>query len=205
MRVPNLPNHLGSQSPRFRNMIELIMLIFLVTGKVKLICRLIFGLFALVLSSPAPAAEGAVEVAGQVGRIVDGDTFRLGGVKIRPAGFDAPEIRQKCLDERAREYACGERTLAALAALIRGKMMVCTTTGKRSYGALWLVALSRARTSGGRWLKVAGRLWTHDSASRTCPRKRRHVPSAGGCGQGRLSFPGNGGGESGEEVNIDGD
>jgi endonuclease YncB( thermonuclease family) len=98
--------------------------------------RIIFGLIALALSSPPPAAKGAVEVAGRVGRIVDGDTFRLGGVKIRPAGFDAPEIRQKCLDARGREYACGERAQAALAALIRGKVMVFIATGKRSYGRL---------------------------------------------------------------------
>jgi endonuclease YncB( thermonuclease family) len=82
------------------------------------------------------SAEGAVEVAGRVGRIVDGDTFLLGGVNIRPAGFDAPEMRQKCLDAREREYACGERALGALAALIRGKVMVCIATGKRSYGRL---------------------------------------------------------------------
>ncbi len=117
-------------------MIELIMLTFLMRGKVKLIYRLIFGLIAIALSSPAPAAEGAVEVTGRVGRIIDGDTFQLGGVKIRPAGFDAPEMQQKCLDARGREYACGERALAALATLIQGKVMVCIATGKRSYGRL---------------------------------------------------------------------
>ena len=66
-----------------------------------------------------------------------------------------------------------------------------------------VVREANAGTSGGRWLKVAGRSWTRDSASRTGLHKRRHVPSAGGCGQGRLSFLGNGGGGRGEEVNID--
>ena len=109
---------------------------------------------ALALSTPAQAADGAVEVVGRVGRIVDGDTFHLGGVKIRPTGFDAPEMRQKCRDAKGRDYACGELSLEALTAIIQGKVVVCTATGKRSYDRLLALCKVEGREIG--WVMVRG-------------------------------------------------
>ena len=61
------------------------------------------GTFLLVLAAVAALvilAEERATVAG-LATATDGDTLRLGGLSIRLAGIDAPELRQTCTrDER---------------------------------------------------------------------------------------------------------
>ena len=53
--------------------------------------------------APAPAAVHAVRVTRQPNCVIDGDTIRLGGVKIRLEDIDAPEVfSPKCPSELAR-------------------------------------------------------------------------------------------------------
>ena len=47
-------------------------------------------------------------------RIIDGDTIRLGKVKVRLHGIDAPEADQTCRNARGEAYPCGKRATSVL-------------------------------------------------------------------------------------------
>ena len=46
------------------------------------------------------------DVNGTV-RVIDGDTFDVGGVRVRIHGIDAPEVDQTCTHPQRGEWACG--------------------------------------------------------------------------------------------------
>lgn len=60
----------------------------------------VFGLFLmplLVFASPS----------GQV-RVIDADTWDVGGTRVRLFGIDAPELGQTCDDQAGRVWSCGD-------------------------------------------------------------------------------------------------
>jgi endonuclease YncB( thermonuclease family) len=65
--------------------------------------------------------------------VVDGDSLRLGGVDIRLAGIDAPELHQECV-RSGRAYPCGEVARSALRSLVAGEALRCRVTGRDRYG-----------------------------------------------------------------------
>ncbi|WP_343714028.1 thermonuclease family protein [Inquilinus sp.] len=84
-------------------------------------CLLIVLLLAL--SSPALAA---VEV-------VDGDTIRVDGQRVRLWGYDAPERLQSCRINGV-ERAIGEEATEGLKAILAGGELRCTTKDHDRYG-----------------------------------------------------------------------
>ena len=66
--------------------------------------------------------------------VVDGDTLRLNGERIRIIGMDAPEMNQTCTDANGRPWACGRVATQQLAALIAGNRVECTAKGRGHYG-----------------------------------------------------------------------
>ena len=66
--------------------------------------------------------------------VVDGDTLRLNGERIRIIGMDAPEMNQTCTDANGRPWACGRVATQQLAALIAGNRVECTAKGHGRYG-----------------------------------------------------------------------
>lgn len=70
------------------------------------------------LSQPAQAQT----ITGEVGRVVDGDTFHLGAIRIRICGIDAPERG---------EPGYGEARMA-LAKIISGRPLRCIPVGAGS-------------------------------------------------------------------------
>lgn len=58
---------------------------------------------------------------------LDGDTIKLGEVRIRLHGIDAPEKKQTCSDAAGAEYGCGEAATQRLAKILKSAMVECIT------------------------------------------------------------------------------
>ena len=65
--------------------------------------------------------------------VVDGDTIKLGDVKIRFSGIDAPEIYQICVASEGK-VACGEISRDILITKVTNNKISCTDEGKDFYG-----------------------------------------------------------------------
>jgi endonuclease YncB( thermonuclease family) len=65
--------------------------------------------------------------------VIDGDTIRLGDVKIRFSGIDAPEINQTCVASEGK-VACGKISKDILIAKVTNNKISCTDEGKDVYG-----------------------------------------------------------------------
>ena len=65
--------------------------------------------------------------------VVDGDTIKLGDVKIRFSGIDAPEINQTCVASEGK-VACGKISKDILLTKVTNNKISCTDEGKDFYG-----------------------------------------------------------------------
>ena len=65
--------------------------------------------------------------------VVDGDTIKLGDVKIRFSGVDAPEINQTCVASEGK-VACGKISRDILITKVTNNKISCTDEGKDFYG-----------------------------------------------------------------------
>ena len=65
--------------------------------------------------------------------VIDGDTIRLGDVKIRFSGIDAPEINQSCVAIEGK-VACGKISRDLLIEKVTNNKISCTDEGKDFYG-----------------------------------------------------------------------
>ena len=61
--------------------------------------------------------------------VIDGDTIRLGDVKIRFSGIDAPEINQTCVASEGK-VACGKISRDLLIEKVTNNKISCTDEGK---------------------------------------------------------------------------
>ena len=68
--------------------------------------------------------------------VIDGDTIRDGGIRIRLHGIDAPESAQSCKDEDGRTWSCGDAATDALRTFIGGSEIECRQTGTDRYGRI---------------------------------------------------------------------
>jgi len=100
---------------------------------------------ALVAERLTPALTGAVRVA-------DGDSFELGGERVRLDGIDAPELHQSC-GAQGRTWPCGEKAKAALAALVASGAVSCRPVDEDRYGRAVSVCTADGRDIGARLVK----------------------------------------------------
>ena len=63
----------------------------------------------------------------------DGDTIKIGDVKIRFSGIDAPEINQTCVASEGK-VACGKISKDILLTKVTNNKISCTDEGKDFYG-----------------------------------------------------------------------
>lgn len=91
---------------------------------------------ALALALLLFAAPGAAETLSGPALVVDGDTLKLGGEKIRLHGIDAPEKDQTCRRGNGAEYHCGARSLVALEDFISGRPVRCEAGERDRYQRL---------------------------------------------------------------------
>lgn len=103
-----------------------------------------------ILTAAALAAAGAVaihscrESAEQLsGRaeVIDGDTIRLAGKRIRLLGLDAPELGQPCVRASGTRFDCGAEAKLALRELTGGHTITCRPRGQDRYDRVLAVCL----------------------------------------------------------------
>ena len=82
-------------------------------------------------SGPIPNGERR-DVAG-FAKVIDGDSFRLGGGEVRLVGIDAPEGRQTC-EKDGRTWDCGEEARRALQRFIGGQKVTCRSAELDKHG-----------------------------------------------------------------------
>lgn len=69
---------------------------------------------------------GEMVFVGKPTKITDGDTIILANIiKIRMDGIDAPETKQKCLDDTGNEYDCGKLATEHLKQIIGDDRVYC--------------------------------------------------------------------------------
>lgn len=79
-------------------------------------------------SKPKPKA---VDLTGPA-QVIDGDTIKIGGERIRLVGIDAPEMRQTCR-MNGRGWPAGKDATAWLKSVLGGKTISCTREGRDAY------------------------------------------------------------------------
>jgi len=89
------------------------------------------------LDRPAHSAQ----VSGTA-KVVDGDTFDVGAVRVRLHGIDAPEAGQSCRRANGKSWACGTEATNRLAELVAGHNVDCDALERDQYGRV--VAVCRA-------------------------------------------------------------
>jgi endonuclease YncB( thermonuclease family) len=87
-------------------------------------------LLLLLLLTSFPASADSWKGVAQ---IVDGDTLRIDGVKLRLIDVDAFELDQTCLYGR-RVYSCGLDAVHYLATLIKGREVACEGDDRDRFG-----------------------------------------------------------------------
>ncbi len=78
---------------------------------------------------------GTVSLSGRA-RVVDGDTVRLNGQRVRILGIDAPEIKQTCSTKEGLDWACGQRAKQILVSLLANKTLRCQSSERDIYDRL---------------------------------------------------------------------
>ena len=88
--------------------------------------------------------------------VIDGDTLRLGGERIRLHGIDAAESRQTCLAPRTgKRWRCGAASTRALRRHIGRRQVACEERDRDRYGRI--VAVCRVgRKDLNRWMVSQG-------------------------------------------------
>jgi endonuclease YncB( thermonuclease family) len=108
------------------------------------------SLLALLLLSPPVFADSAGRLT-----VIDGDTFDVGGTRVRLFGVDAPEQDQTCTDAAGMTWDCGAWVTTRVGALYDGTTATCTRIDTDRYGR----EVSRCRIDGtdlGEALVIAG-------------------------------------------------
>ena len=101
--------------------------------------------------SPDAVEVAELRLAGK-GRVLDGDTLDVAGVRVRLWGIDAPESRQRCR-AGGRWWSCGGLATAALRA--RAGNVECERRGKDAYGRVLGVCFERGEDING-WMVAEG-------------------------------------------------
>ena len=94
-------------------------------------------IISVVLTALAAGAAVAApdEVSG-IPSITDGDSIRIGNLRIRIHGIDAPERRQLCRSAQGKNRHCGQASTHALVALVGRRAVRCLKRDIDRFGRL---------------------------------------------------------------------
>ncbi|MBP1804799.1 thermonuclease family protein [Rubellimicrobium aerolatum] len=85
------------------------------------------ALFGLTIEPPSDGPRGAL-------RVIDADTFDVGGTRVRLHGVDAPEKAQVCQDAKGEPWACGAWSVGEARMLWDGREASCERLDTDRYG-----------------------------------------------------------------------
>lgn len=94
------------------------------------IAPVILAIAAALIAAPsfaAPLPRAPVHV-------VDGDTLRMGDLRLRLHGIDAPELNQTCATPAGDSWPCGRWASETLANMVQGRRLDCQDLGPDRYG-----------------------------------------------------------------------
>lgn len=91
-----------------------------------------------------------VAIAGPQGaiRVIDADTFDVGGTRVRLFGIDAPEVKQPCQTSDGKTVLCGQWAAREVRRLYQGKSADCTKRDMDRYGRIVAVCRVLGRDMG---------------------------------------------------------
>ncbi len=92
----------------------------------------LFTVFFVVI--PEDPNASASPLSG-IAKVVDGDTLKVSGTRIRLFGIDSPEKGQICRKPDG-EYKCGKQAKSALSKKISGSKIYCFKKDKDRYGRM---------------------------------------------------------------------
>lgn len=98
----------------------------------------LFRLFTAALLAAAPVALSAAapeRIEGRV-RVIDADTFDVGGRRVRLFGVDAPELAQTCRTRAGKAWACGQWSSDQMRRRFGGKRAQCRVMDVDRYDRL---------------------------------------------------------------------
>ena len=91
-----------------------------------------FRILILILCFASPALA---DVDGTV-RVIDGDTFDVGGARVRLHGIDAPEVSQTCTSPTQGDWACGAFVRDEVRRRYDGRHATCRQIDIDQYGRI---------------------------------------------------------------------
>lgn len=138
-------------------------------------------LFAAVLVVIALAVQRSMPPLTGAVRVVDGDSLEIGGERVRLGGIDAPELHQSC-GAAGRDWPCGAKAKAALAALVEGADLRCRPVDEDRYARAISICAADGRD-------IAARLVEQGWAVATGLSYRREEAAAREAGRGLWSGP----------------
>ncbi len=92
---------------------------------------LLFAFIAFLSSSLEKQSEDA-PISG-VAKVVDGDSLRIAGNKIRILNIDAPELFQTCKDKNKQIWNCGKAAKNRMQELVLNEQVICKPNGYDRY------------------------------------------------------------------------
>lgn len=95
-------------------------------------------------------------------RIADGDSFSIGGQKLRLDGIDAPEYRQTCNDASGAPWECGKASRASLELMLGQPGLSCVADAVDKYGRQIAICSSAIVADIGSAQVLAGMAVSHE-------------------------------------------
>lgn len=109
-------------------------------------------------------SSAAAETIAGPAVVIDGDTLRLLGSRIRLLGIDAPESRQDCATAAGDTWRCGETATATLGVLVQDGV-VCEGDALDQYDRLLATCVATDGTNINAALVLAGLAWVYLSTT----------------------------------------